>query len=134
MTMNTRMSTPGFSNAACVAAASPSTASSHQQTNANASMTGTAMNGVKRRANGAVMRRARSGFATTARRRIRSIGSAFFNSGSPPSASRSRPSGRSFSSSSVSTSPAVTARPTLAAASAAICSVVRLPSTPCMIA
>ncbi|MFA4841353.1 MAG: hypothetical protein WC580_06570 [Agrococcus sp.] len=95
VTANTSSSSHGCSNAWWVADASPFVASTQTVTTANATSTGTTTTGDSSAWNGRVMRCVRAGSVTSLRKRIRSRGSARRTSGSEPSASRSRPSGRS---------------------------------------
>ncbi|MDH6465325.1 hypothetical protein M2302_005526 [Micromonospora sp. A200] len=67
------------------------------------------------------MRRVTRGFDTTNRNRSASSGFDFGAIGEDPSADRSRPSGRSFTSASMRTLSALTSREVLRVSSAAIC-------------
>ena len=129
-TVTTRISStrPGLAKASCVAEASPLTISTHQHVARKAAVTATTIRGLNSVANGAVIFRVRSGSVTEYRKRMPSSGFDFFTAGSEPSASRSRPSGRSWEVIRVRTFSALTSRPKLSLACPAISSRPRLPS------
>ena len=96
VTTNTRMSSPGRSNASYAADARPFRKNTHQHTTVNARSRATTIQGRKRNRNGSVSRRVRSGSVTAYRKRRASRGFRFFISGLLPSVSTRSPRGRSL--------------------------------------
>ena len=128
VTAITSSSSPGLSNASCAAAARPRSSRTHQHTTRNASSTTAISTGLNRRANGDVIRRVRSGSLTAYLNRSASSGLDFLTSGWLPSGLVSRPSGRSWSSTSVRTLSPVTVVPKPAVTCSATSSYDRRPS------
>jgi hypothetical protein len=133
VTTKTRSSRPGCWKASYVAEASPFSKNTHQQTTANAAMSGTTSSGRNSPANGAVSRRVRSGSVMAYRSRSPSSGLVRLTSGWLPSARVSRPSGRSFSWTRVAMFAALTSRPVDAETAAATSAGSRRPSIACSV-
>lgn len=107
----TARSSPGLISASYAAEARPLTNSTQEATAAKPSVATATSTGLNRGTNGAVTFRVISGLDTTNRGLRASSGFDLFTVGCVPSRRRTRPSGRSFCSTSSSTSSASSCRP-----------------------